>query len=410
MENIYIEKKEKKKRFISISLMFSWYYTLIKYKQMKIWKIATRWSNNGNANSSIIDIFRNNNAFEEISKLYAKIDHKNKVLNLKISISEILGIYQYLLISKYNLPDVLYKYATSTFYDRLFDTIFNTNTWKNFSNTKEIDLSISEINQIIDVRYQWEEMNYPTVEDACSVSFIRWSRYSKYQLLIYLFMYKYKSENNSNDKLFLFIRQLSKLYNIYSIRFQKAINEMHRFNYLLIDTMNTKSVDETMALINKNIGTSASHNQGWYDLNWFIANNLTHNNKRKNIICRLSAMLDEDIRCTGQTSQIRDKLFSWEIDIEHIQSFKDENIEEREIIKEEWGNELNSLGNLMVLESHINRSISNKPYDFKSNEYKKSSYKIARDQAEKYPVWNLKQSNKRKAAELDKLNRYLFGS
>lgn len=36
-------------------------------------------------------------AFEEISKLYAKIDNKNKKGNLNISITQILGIYQYII-------------------------------------------------------------------------------------------------------------------------------------------------------------------------------------------------------------------------------------------------------------------------------------------------------------------------
>ena len=43
-------------------------------------------------------------AFDEISNLYAKIDRENKTSNLNINITEILGIYQYILISKYNLP------------------------------------------------------------------------------------------------------------------------------------------------------------------------------------------------------------------------------------------------------------------------------------------------------------------
>ncbi len=352
------------------------------------------------------------NAFDEISELYAKIDKNNKNSNLNISITDILGIYQYIIISKYNLPNVLYSFATSTFFDRLFDTIFNINQWKNFGNAKNIDLSVSELDTIIKVRYLWEEMNYPTVEDACSMNFIWWSRYSRYWIILFIFMFRFKDEENFECKLFLFIRQLSKLYNIYSIRYQKAINEMHKFNYLLIDTINTKSVEETIELINEKIGTPEIHNNGWCDLNWFIANNLTQDNKRKDIVCRLSAMLEEDFKSSNDINEITKKLFDWQkypIDIEHIQSYNDNNIEEREKIKNEWGSELNSLGNLMVLEREINRSISNNSYWFKKEKYIGSKYKIVKKQVKDFPEWNLEKAKNRKQEEMKKLNNYLFG-
>ncbi len=347
-------------------------------------------------------------AFNEISKLYAKIDIKNKKLNLNISITQILGIYQYILVSKYNLPTVLYSFATTTFFDRLFDTIFNINQWKNFSNAKNVELSLFEIDQIIDVRYQWEEMNYPTVEDACSMNFIWLSRYSRYWVLIFVFMYKFKNENDLESKLFVFIRQLSKLYSIYSIRFQKAINDMHRFNYSLVDTINSKSIEETIEFINNKIGTVETHNQGWYDLNGFIANNLTQNRKRKDIVCRISAMLEEDYKSSDNIDEISEKLFYSDIDIEHIQSFNDKDIKERDNIKHEWRNELNSLGNLMVLESHINRSISNKPYEFKIKKYNDSKYEIVKKQVEDFPEWDLEKAKKRKQAEVKKIYAYMF--
>ncbi len=352
---------------------------------------------------------RGESAFDEISKLYAKIDSNNKKLNLNISITEILSIYQYVIISKYNLPNVLYSFATTTFFDRLFDTIFNINQWKNFSKAKNIDLSLSEIDQIIEVRYQWEGMSYPTIEDACSMNFIWWSRYSRYWILIFVFMFKFKDENDLESKLFIFIRQLSKLYSIYSIRFQKAINDMHSFNYSLVDTINNKSIEETIEFINNKIGTSETHNQGWYDLNWFIANNLTHNRKRKDIVCRISAMLEEDYKSSNRINEINGNLFNSDIDIEHIQSFNDKNIQERDNIKQEWGNELNSLGNLMVLESHINRSISNKPYGFKIKKYTDSKYEIVKKQVKVFPDWNLDKAKKRKQAEVKKIYSYIFG-
>ena len=221
-------------------------------------------------------------------------------------------------------------------------------------------------------------------------------------------MFKFKDENDLESKLFVFTRQLSKLYSIYSIRFQKAINDMHKFNYSLVDTINKKSLEETIEFINNMIGTAETHNKGWYDLNWFIANNLTQNRKRKDIVCRLSAMLEEDYKSADNINEISKNLFYSDIDIEHIQSFNDKDIQERDNIKKEWGNELNSLGNLMVLESHINRSISNKPYGFKIKKYIDSRYEIVIKQVKDFPEWDLVKAKKRKQEEIEKLYAYIF--
>lgn len=185
-------------------------------------------------------------AFEEISNLYAEIDRQNNENNLHINITEILDIYKYILIAKNNLPTVLYTYGTDTFFNRLFDTIFNINEWTNFANTKNIDLSLSEISQIIKIRYFWEKMEYQTTEDACSMDFIWWSRYGRYAILRFIFMYHFKDEDNFEEKIFTFIKQLSKVFTIYSIRFQKSINEIHRFIYSLLQTIDKKTYLEVI--------------------------------------------------------------------------------------------------------------------------------------------------------------------
>ena len=346
-------------------------------------------------------------AFEEISNLYAEIDRQNNENNLHINITEILDIYKYVLIANNNLPNVLYTYGTDTFFNRLFDTIFNINEWTNFANTKNIDLSLSEISQIIKIRYFWEKMEYQTTEDACSMDFIWWSRYGRYAILRFVFMYHFKDEGNFEQKIFTFIKQLSKVFTIYSIRFQKAVNEIHRFNYDLLKMIATKSYEEVISFIDKKIGNNENHNQGWYDLNYFLTENLTHNRKRKDIICRLSAMIEENYE-GAYNWETRKKIFYSEIDIEHIQAFHDINKDEREQIWEKWGNNINSIGNLMILERHINRSISNKPYKKKIEKYKNSSLNIVNKQIDIYPEWSLEKSIERKDKELNKIIKYLF--
>ena len=356
---------------------------------------------------------KDESAFEEISSLYKKIDDYNHNLGYNyIYINEVLSIYQYSLIAKYSLPVILYSMASDTFYERLFDTIFNINQWEHFKmNAKNIDMSLDELNRIVESMFEWENCNYFSGEDACAVNFIWESRYSKYWSLAFLFIYKFKDLNDYWDKLLYFIRQISKLFIIYTIRFQKIKSDIYYgFMYKVIDAIVNKSYEEVIGLINMQIGEEKNHIE-WYDINWFITENLIENTKRKNIVCKLSSMLHEDFRTKDQTEidLIRRKLFEQEIDIEHIQSVHHDDENKRTITWNKWGKEINSLGNLIVLERKINRSISNKTYSFKlKNGYSNSEYKIVKSLSVNFGKWDLEECIERKELERKKIVEYLF--
>lgn len=353
----------------------------------------------------------NESAFDEISRLYQKIDEQNKALEHKASdILDILSIYQFILIAKYNLPVVLYTYATETFYERLFDTIFKINQWEHFkNNVKKVELSLEEIERIIDMRYEWERNWYRTAEDACAYSFITWSRYGRYWRLLIMFLFRFREQENFWEKFFLYTRQLAKLYVIYSIRFLRAVNELHTFTYSLTKELMTKSMDEVIEIINKKIGTLDNH-KGWGDFEVAINGDITHNRKVKDIICRLSAMLEENYQTTDkeEIDTIRKKLFEASVDIEHIQAFHDIKEEQREQIWKEWGDNINSIGNLVVLEYDINRSIRNYAYSDKMKRYPESCYSIIKKVVSQYPEWHLENCKKRKEKEVEKLLNYIF--
>jgi hypothetical protein len=350
-------------------------------------------------------------AFDEVSKLYHTIDEYNSKLKYNATdIRGILGIYQNILIAKYNLPVTLYSYGTDTFFERLFDTIFKVNQWEHFkNNVKNIDLSIEEIERIIQVRYEWEKNGYKTCEDGCAMNFIWWSRYSRYWTLTFVFLYKFKDEGDYWNKMLLFTKQLSKLYIIYSIRFLKAINEVHSFTYSLIKKIIDSSFEDVMITLNNKIGKLENH-KGWGDFENTLLGNITHNAKNKNIICRLSAMLEEDFKTSDedQIEKIIKLLFETAIDIEHIQSYHDSNGDNREFIWNEWGDDINSIGNLMILEQDKNRSISNNLYGVKAKVYPTSVYNIVKKQATNYSEWNLEKCKERKLTEVTKILNYLF--
>lgn len=354
---------------------------------------------------------KSENVFDEISALYKKIDDYNAERKRSFAnINDILRIYQYILIGRHNLPNALYAIGSDTFFERLFDTIFNTNQWEHFkNNVSRVELSIADLDKIIEVRYEWEKKDYYSVEDACSMHFIWWSRYSRYWILNFIFLYKFRTEENYWDKSLIFTRLLSKLYFIYSIRYLKAVNEIHTFTYSLIKTMSEKSFEDVIDLINNKIGKLESHKRG-YDLEDTLNGSITYNSKTKNLICRLSAMIDEDYKSTEKhkIDSVQNKLFNSPVDIEHIQSYHDKDGKIRQSIWDEWGTNINSVGNLMVLEQKINRSIGNNFYPSKIKEYPKSEFSIVKSQVENYADWNLQNCIKRKDKEVKKILDYLF--
>ena len=348
--------------------------------------------------------------FEHISQLYASIDTKNQEHGWVTDILGVLDVYKYIVVAKYDLPKNLYFYETNRFFEELFDTLLNTNRSDNFKNIKEkgLTLSLHELEQIINARFHWHVTynNAPTAEDACSWHFIWRSRYSRYHIVAYLFTYRFMLEDDFVSKLFLFKKQLSKLFIIYSIRYQKIKSEIYyTFMYTVLEALINKSYNELMALIKAQIGTVNDH-KGAYDIEHILNGDITYNAKLKNIVCRLSDMLEEDY--TSTNTNIPTQLFHAPIDIEHIQSFHHHNGDRRDDIWEEWGDDINAIGNLMILEQDKNRSISNNPYELKAAVYPTSIYAIAKNQASTYSSWSLEECQKRKELEIKKILDYLF--
>ena len=367
-----------------------------------------------------LDEIERNKYFEKISVLYETIERKNKEIGgVVIDIYGVLEIYKYIIITKFDLPKNLYFFGVDRFYEELFDTLSNSNRHEHFQNVKSkgVSLSLQELEQVIESRFEWEQIEKvgETAADSCAWHFIWWSRYSRYHILIYLFSFRYYKSEDYVNNLYLFQKKLSKLFIVYSIRFQKLKSEIYYTSmYEVLDCMLNKSFEELLYLLENKIGKLENHKGEYYDLNWFLENNLTENAKRKNIICRLSALLDEDYLTTDKNKikEIVRKIFQIPVDIEHIQSYHDRNGEKRQDVWDEWGEELNSLGNLMVLEESINRGIGNNFYKEKvtlSNGYLKSGFEIVKNQINDYPLnWTLEDCLNRKEKESKKITDYLF--
>jgi uncharacterized protein with ParB-like and HNH nuclease domain len=358
-------------------------------------------------------------AFELISELYAKIDSENKSNGYNLSINQILSSYQNLLIARHKLPPVLFELGTETFFERLFDTIFLINEWKNFSKVRgiEFDLQLSELNELLNFHILWRQVEYPTFEDYCMMHAIWHSRYGKHWNIIFLFLYRFKNEPNKTQMMFDFIKKLSKLFVTYSVIFDKAIGNIHSFVYSLTSKLidEKEKFEEILKFIDgKQNGLIPYFNQPNKEVfQSSISGNIFYNHKKKGLLCRLSAMLEEDYQRSYSKDEEISNLFSNDkLDIEHIESFNHKDENERNRIHTEWGFDLlNSIGNLMVLEYDINRgAASNNPYEIKVQEscYLKSKYSIVHKQVSDYEEWNKVKCESRKEKEIDKLSKYFF--
>jgi hypothetical protein len=359
----------------------------------------------------------NDDVFNQISALYESIDSKNKLANRQVTdIRGILHIYQFHLIAKYKLPTVLYSYGTDNFYDRLFETLFNINKWDHFKNNVEngkLKLDLTEISDLIDIRFEWEEKwslgDYGTAENASMLRLWWWSRYGRFWNLIFVFLYKHKDDIEKYQKLYSFSNRLIKLYLLYSIYYQKSVNEMNStFSSKLVSKIVNEDYENVIQFIEDKFD---SQNEYW--LTRFkntISGNILYSSKVKNILCRLSGMLEENYKSQKpkEIREIRSKLFDSQIDIEHIQSYNNENKVERPEIRKIWGDSLNSLGNLVILEQKINRSINNRENE-KLSGYKKSAFEIVKTKlVSEYDNWDLNKCEIRKQNEVRKILNYIL--
>lgn len=367
------------------------------------------------------------NLFEEIAELYKRVDFKNKKLinnsnpkteinreqKSEISFNYVLTIYKEILISKYNLSDTLFSMGTDTFFEKLFDVLLCSEKIEHFNKEKcnKIKLKIEEIEKIIDIIFQREEnicYDFNLMRDQGIIS---WSRYGIFNrfLLIYRL-----SPNYCQKKEEKIINLLARVLFLNSIIYRKQVYHVKKDIYKIMKQLYKKNDDANIDFIIKDLEELL--NNHWKRKKFIeeIQGDITSVRKNKDLLCRFSSLSYEiglkDINKLSmeEIREIRRKIFSWKkIDIEHIQSYNDE--DNKGEVQNEWRDTINSLGNLMMLESSINRSIGNNSYPKKiTNGYYKSEYEVVKHQILTYKKWTKEDAEKRKTIEIDKVKNYIF--
>ena len=260
-------------------------------------------------------------------------------------------------------------------------------------NGEKIDeiIQIKDINKLYDVlkrfkEYVMDEKNWIDNENTYFTYklFKKYNRYNwTYQYLPILYFYVFENKKDFNIYFNSFIESISKLCALYTIcysRIKKECKEkLIEITESLIDKTNTvlssNSIieDYTNEIIKDIDDTIKSKKEELKDV--LSSNDITENDGRKKVICLILAKDAEENENNKKNYYNRiDQLFSIKIDIEHIYAFNRAG-EENGLKKEE----INEIGNLMILERPFNESIKDDSIDKKIKKYKNSAFKVVID-------------------------------
>lgn len=352
-------------------------------------------------------------AFNEIGEIYKEVKdinsrwRKNHDWDI-ISMELIRSIYKDYIISKYKLSVGLYNKSTDTFFEELFDTLLNVKSHRDMNGVKgkDISLLLEDLRRIMKVALLWGKSEFKTHDEFISYTLIERSRYSRYINIAYQILLSNESlsEEERLSHVYEYFSWLSKLFFCYSIMYAKAVNEMHSFMHsayrLTYDYQNQK--DSLISKIKEKLNM--------IDKEWSIDTNLggaiAYNRIWKNLICIISDYFNE-LENKTSISELQ-QLYSENFDIEHIHANGNE--EEGLDIDEELQN---GIGNLMLLEYDINRSIGSLPFREKVNRqdgklcYKDSKYATVK-KIRTFKKWELEEVKQRRKEEIERICNFLF--
>lgn len=345
-------------------------------------------------------------AFNAIGEVYKRAKELNEKWRVHhnydvININLVRTVYKNYLIAKYRLPNQLFRMATDTFYEYLFDVLLNVQEHKEIKNLNELEMSIDDLNMVIDACYQWNSCNYQDTSQMIAGLLIEKSRYSRYSAFAYQLMIAKKDLTlDSRINLVMdYYQILSRIFFCYSLMFFKQVNDIHSLMDNVYKLIVQKPEIETKQLLMQKLNEIDKDRMVNY-----IGGAIAYNRICKDLICCLSAYFDE-IETSISLEELENKL-SWGYDIEHIHANADEMIMMEENLQ-------NSIGNLMLLEYDINRSIGAECFYDKIHgvpghmRYLDSNYATVKKIAS-HTQWNTEEAIQRKTNETKKIMDFIF--
>lgn len=372
------------------------------------------------------------NLFKELYKHEKDKDNFIKIDSERYDVEDFLRWYQFFLVMKKRktkeYTKQLLEMNYETFFDGLFDILDeniklgkndileeekkdevedddneentgnileNRKKFKTFlegNQTKADIIRIDEIKEIYNILKTFNE--YVTTGDNWKNNmeayfsykmFKNYNRYNwtyRYLPILYFYVYNKERKNETNkqeekkkfsNNFAKFIQAINKLCAIYSICYSKQINDCKSQLIKEIEELiQSQNIDEYTEEVEHRVDEKikALNNENWIDLD-NVLKNVTETNYRKNIICLILAQnaKESNIKETEKYDRIN-RLFSIKFDIEHIYARARKELEMQQ---------LEGIGNLMILESSYNKSVGKKKIFEKVEIYKKSKFKIVTD-------------------------------
>ncbi len=333
-----------------------------------------------------------NSVFNEISEFYGNVKDINEEWHQKghkndlVSINEIRTIYKEYIISKFDLNRTLFSLSTDTFFERLFEQLLKVHDWsKDFGkNVDNVSLNLEDLDKILKVETLWNKHLHKSNSDELMISWHLFAdtRYGKYRKIVYqVLLY-----NNNIEDAHRLLSILFRIAHCESIRYAKVVNSVITFFNDIYKEIYRQGISEAMGKALEKLEQSCSNIEIYIEQPIFKDGRC--NRTWGNLICMLSAYLDEK-KASTSVSDIMNKLFKTRFDFEHIHATANQN----ECVGIEPKLQ-NSIGNLMLLEYNLNRSIGKKPFAEKKEVYRKSKYAVAKQIAEE-TCWGEEQIRER---------------
>lgn len=347
----------------------------------------------------------NTNLMSEICQIYERVNESKYC-----EMWHVLDMYKLCIAAENNLK--WDKLSQSN--ERFFEEILNTRTINKFD-ILNFDSFKKMVGSYIDFYTRIRELNKELLDslndkiDFFATDLIWSTRYGwRFWTLPFVIAYF----DNESDVLKKYSGALSKALQIakyliiYSVNYEKVVNAAHSFmcNEILPAIYSNAKADKLIRGSDLDMGR----------FTYFLKHGLKENLKRAFIVCQLSALLEE-LSQGSSIIEIKNKLFSWNenpYDIEHICAWN-------RIPKEDSDHksEYNAIGNLVILERNINRSIKDKTVKekVKDNSSKKnygdSHFSIVKTIADNIKnneyKWGLSEIEQRAESETEKICSFL---
>jgi uncharacterized protein with ParB-like and HNH nuclease domain len=360
------------------------------------------------------------NTFSEISKFYGEVkDINDKWLqkghndNL-VTIEEIRAIYKDYIISKGKLSNDLYAMATDTFFERFFDHLLKVKDWSKDFGKQDFKektwgevLSLDVLCQILKVAVLWNEHihDFTSYEQVISWNLFDYTRYSRYRRIVYQVLLSMKKIEDGIQPAHQLLSVLFRAVFCESIKYSRHIYATNLEIQKLYKHLYSDGVDDTITEAKKLLQSRSKEIENYIGCEIF-ENGKCHRTWG-NLICMLSAYLDEIRDHKIDINELTVKLFYTYFDLEHIHATA--NSKECIGITDDLQN---SIGNLMLLEYDINRSIGNGTLNEKKEKqnnrrcYTDSNYACVKKIIGN-TSWDIENIKKRKDEEVKRIKYFL---